>query len=122
MEPDTSLIDSAYELARDVYKQTARFPEDERTGIGAQLRDTALTVASHVSDGLTTDDPAERQEVLRQAAIGGVTLDIELRLAVDLGCLTSVDSEGWESLRDGLAAANDVVADGIAHERRSVRR
>ena len=121
MEHDMSLVGAAYELARGVYGLTARFPEDERPGIGAQLRKTALSVASRVADGLTTDDPAERQDVLRQAAIGCVTLDIELRIADDLGCLRIADTDGWEAQRDELSAAIEAVADGIARERRSVR-
>jgi len=112
---ESPLIGDSYALVSRIYAVTADFPEAERPMLGQQLRETALAVASQATDAVTTDDPAERQEALRLAAVGCITVDIQIRLAADLNCLSEADEKE-------LAGLVKKLNDGVARERRTVRR
>jgi hypothetical protein len=115
MAADPPLVDQVYALARGLYLQTASFSAAEKDLFGRQIRETAVDLATLTSDAVTTDDPAERQETLRQAGIACIRLGVLLRLAADTGELYEPE------LAERLAHLK-AFDTGLAHERRSMRR
>jgi len=41
----------AFELALEIYRQTARFPSEEKYGLTAQLRRAAVSIPSNIAEG-----------------------------------------------------------------------
>ena len=83
----------ARDLVVVVYESTARFPAQERYGLAAQMRRTAVSVASNIAEG--TGRGGER-EFLRflYIALGSATeLAIQVDLAMALGFLNVEDGE-----------------------------
>ena len=109
------IVEDAYALARRLYAVTAAFSDAERGLLGRQVREAGVDLATRATDAVTTDDPAERQEMLRQAGVACVRLRLLLRIARDMGELAP------DALSE-LVRLLESVDDGIAHERRSVRR
>ena len=112
---DLSLVEQVYALARSLYVQTATFSAVEKDMLGRQIRETVADLTALTTDAVTTDDPAERQETLRQAGIACIRVGVLLRLAADVGELYEPE------LAERLAHLK-AVDEGLAHERRSVRR
>jgi len=115
MIDELPLAADAYALAGKVYASTAKFSERERGSLGEQLRETVIQLATQTTDAVTTDDPAERQEMLRQANVSCLRMRLLLRIAGDMGELAA------EMVQDAAARVAS-VEEGIARERRSVRR
>lgn len=115
MVDGSPLIPDVYAIARRVYALTAKFSAGERDRLGEQLREASVLLATQTTDAVTTDDPAERQEMLRQAGVACIRINLLLRLAGDMGELTPDEV-------NGTTKHVESVDQGIAHERRSVRR
>jgi len=115
MAADSPLVDQAYALARGLYLETGSFSTAEKDLLGRQIRETAVDLATLTTDAVTTDDPAERQETLRQAGMACIRLGVLLRLAADAGELYEPE------LTERLAHLK-ALDTGLAHERRSMRR
>jgi len=114
MDSESPLVQEAYALARQIYEATAKFPEKERGSLGQQLRDTTLDLATQTIDAVTTDDPAERQEALRQAMVACVRVNLLLRLAGDMGHFTLAEIKA-------MSGQVETLNDGVARERRVFR-
>ena len=84
MTEGTSLDARAYSLARSIYVLTAMFPDTEKPLLGKQLRDSALDLATEAAVLGGTDDPSEREEMLRLAAMNSIRIRELLRLTQDL--------------------------------------
>jgi four helix bundle protein len=88
---DLIVWQNAMTLAEQIYRQTARFPIEERYGMTSQMRRAAISIASNIAEGQgrrSTD-----QEFVRflQVALGSLCeLETQLELSVRLG-LTSQD-------------------------------
>ena len=115
MVNDEGLIEEVYNLTHRVYEMTATdFPGSERPLLGVQLRDASLGIASNTTNACSTDDPAEQQISLRDAAALCIRFGILIRLANDLKHLTP-------SEHDDLTERIRAIDDRIAFHRRTQR-
>jgi four helix bundle protein len=77
----------AYDLALAVHASTVRFPGMERFGLTAQVRRSAVAVASDIAEGCGRGSDLDFARFL-QMAMGSVSeLGCQLQLARDLGFL-----------------------------------
>jgi four helix bundle protein len=87
---DLVVWQKAMNLVEDVYRETARFPVEERYGLTAQMRRAAVSVPSNIAEGQgrrSSDDELVR---FLQIALGSLCeLETQLELSVRLHLLTA---------------------------------
>jgi four helix bundle protein len=84
---DLRVWQDAMALVKTVYVATAAFPREERFGLTAQMRRSAVSVPSNVAEGAAR---ATRKEFLHFLAVarGSLSeLDTQVRIAIDLDFL-----------------------------------
>jgi four helix bundle protein len=74
-------------LAEMVYKQTGRFPQEERFGLSAQMRRAAVSVASNIAEGAARPSVREFCRYLGVARGSLAELETQMILSQRLGLL-----------------------------------
>ena len=77
----------AHQLVLAVYRDTTAFPADERFGLTAHLRKTALSIPSNIAEGCGRQTDRDLARFLSISAGSANELDYQLLLARDLGFL-----------------------------------
>ncbi len=73
------------ELAREVYRATAHFPDSERYGLTSQMRRAAVAVPSSIAEGQGRFSNQEFKHYLRNVKGSLCELETQALLAHDLG-------------------------------------
>jgi len=81
------------ELARQIYQATQSFPPEEKFGLVAQMRRSAVSVPSNIAEGQARNTTGEFIQFLSHAEGSLAELDTQLRLASDLGYCKQVAVE-----------------------------
>ena len=79
----------AHQVALDVYQHSKNFPADERFGLTAHLRKSAMSVPSNIAEGCGRGGDKELARFLGIAAGSASELEYQLLLARDLHYLPS---------------------------------
>ena len=74
----------AHQLVLAVYRESTAFPPEERFGLTAHLRKTALSIPSNIAEGCGRETERELGRFLSIAAGSASELDYQLLLARDL--------------------------------------
>ena len=74
----------SHRLVLDVYRMTEGFPSAERFGLTAQMRRSAVSIASNIAEGAGRDGGAF-QQFLQYAAGSASELETQLDIARELG-------------------------------------
>jgi four helix bundle protein len=111
---DLIIWQRAIQFAKEVYKISARFPNDERYGLTAQVRRAAGSVSSNIAEGHGRQG-REFVHFLSVARGSLAEVESQLLLAVELGFLRSEDLDAPLSLateirRMAAALANKLAA------------
>jgi four helix bundle protein len=77
----------AHQLVLAVYRDSSAFPAEERFGLTAHLRKTALSIPSNIAEGCGRQTDRDLGRFLSIAAGSANELDYQLLLAHDLGYL-----------------------------------
>jgi len=77
----------AHHVVLDVYQQSRSFPSDERFGLTAHLRKSAISVPSNIAEGCGRESERELARFLSVAAGSASESEYQLLLARDLGYL-----------------------------------
>lgn len=85
MHYDLQLWKEAMRLAVEVLQLTSTFPADERFGLTAQLRRSAVSVPSNIAEGAARGTKAELNRFLLIARGSLAELDTQLWLAREMG-------------------------------------
>jgi four helix bundle protein len=64
---DLSIWQKAHQFVLCVYRETARFPRDERFGLTSQLRRSAVSIAANIAEGFVKRSVAEKLRFLNIA-------------------------------------------------------
>jgi four helix bundle protein len=91
----------AHQVALEIYRHSRTFPTDERFGLTAHLRKSAISVPSNIAEGCGRDTEKELARFLSIAAGSASELEYQLLLAHDLEYLP----------RDAHAALYDPIAE-----------
>jgi four helix bundle protein len=77
----------AHQLVLAVYRDSSAFPAEERSGLTAHLRKTALSIPSNIAEGCGRQTDRDLGRFLSIAAGSASELDYQLLLAHDLSYL-----------------------------------
>ncbi|MCP4247148.1 MAG: four helix bundle protein [bacterium] len=83
----------SFELAKTVYRITARFPGDERFGLTSQLRRCAVSIPSNIAEGYNRGATGDYIRFLWIANGSLAELDTQLQLAHDLAVAPGTECE-----------------------------
>jgi four helix bundle protein len=75
------------DLAKVIYLITAQFPFEERFGLIAQMRRSAVSIVSNIAEGAARQGKKEFRNFLSMAQGSLSELDTQLELALSLGFL-----------------------------------
>ncbi|MCY2926725.1 MAG: four helix bundle protein [Planctomycetota bacterium] len=78
----------AVELAVLVYRLTAEFPAEERFGLAAHARRSAVSIPSNIAEGFSRTSRPDFARFLELALGSANELETQLTLAIRLGFLT----------------------------------
>jgi four helix bundle protein len=78
----------AHRFVLDVYQQSRSFPPDERFGLAAHLRKSAISVPSNIAEGCGREGERELARFLSIAAGSASETEYQMLLARDLGYLS----------------------------------
>jgi four helix bundle protein len=86
---DLEVWQLAVELATEVYKATKAFPRDEQYGMVAQMRRSAVSIASNIAEGAARYGKKEFLQFLYVSLGSASELETQLEIADRVGLGTS---------------------------------
>jgi four helix bundle protein len=101
---DLHVWEKAHTLTLAVYKDTQRFPSEERFGLTSQIRRSCSSIPANLAEGCGRRSDGEMARYVQIAMGSGAELSYHLLLSKDLGILkttdyTRLDSELSEVMR-----------------------
>jgi four helix bundle protein len=88
----------AIEFVKRIYQITSEFPSEEKFGLVSQMRRSAISIASNVSEGAGRNNKKEFNQFLGIAQGSSSELETQLIISRELGLLT--DQVADELIRD----------------------
>jgi four helix bundle protein len=85
----------AHQLTLRMYRETSRFPTEERFGLVSQLRRACASIPTNVAEGCGRDTIGDLARFIDIATGSASEVEYQLLLASDLGYLSS---EGYREL------------------------
>ncbi|MDZ7754986.1 four helix bundle protein [Rhodohalobacter sp.] len=76
---------------KETYRLTTRFPDNEKFGLVSQMRRSAISIASNISEGAARKSKTERARFYEIARSSLVELDTQYEISLELGYLKSTD-------------------------------
>jgi four helix bundle protein len=77
----------AVELVVEIYRQTERFPREERYGLTSQIRRAAVSIPANIAEGAGRHSKREFAHFLSNSQGSASELETELTIALRLGYL-----------------------------------
>lgn len=74
----------SYKLTLDIYTVTKKFPKEELFGLVSQMRRSAVSIPSNLSEGNTRGSKKEHIQFTRIAYGSGAELETQLSISYDL--------------------------------------
>jgi four helix bundle protein len=91
---DLIVWQKSMQLAKNIYRITAKFPENEKYGLISQLRRCAVLIPSNIAEGWGRGSYKEFNRFL-QIALGSLyELQTQVELAVELEITAGIDEVG----------------------------
>lgn len=81
------------DLAKQVYRVTRAFPNEERFGLVSQMRRAAVSIPSNIAEGQARHTTKEFIQFISHSEGSVAELETQLRLAVDLGFTSEPETE-----------------------------
>lgn len=88
---DLQVWEKAHMLTLAVYKDTQRFPADERFGLTSQIRRSCSSIPANLAEGCGRRSDGEMARFVQIAMGSGAELSYHLLLSRDLGLLKAAD-------------------------------
>jgi four helix bundle protein len=90
------------ELAKIIYRISAKLPAEEKFGLISQMRRAAISVPSNIAEGQARHTTGEFIQFISHAEGSVAELDTQLVVVVELGFLTTDDASAASALIDEL--------------------
>jgi four helix bundle protein len=84
---DLIVWQKSIELAKQLYRLTASFPDEEKFGMISQIRRAAVSVPSNIAEGQARNTTGEFIQFISHAEGSAAELDTQLLLSVEFGFL-----------------------------------
>jgi four helix bundle protein len=82
---DLVVWQKSVELAKQLYRLTARFPSEEKFGLISQIRRAAVSVPSNIAEGQARNTTGEFIQFISHAEGSAAEIDTQLFLSAELG-------------------------------------
>ena len=82
----------AIEFVKRIYQITGEFPAEEKFGLVSQMRRSAISIASNISEGAGRNNKKEFNQFLGIAQGSSAELETQIIIARELGLLTDQPS------------------------------
>ena len=105
----------AIEFVKRIYQITGEFPEEEKFGLVSQMRRSAISIASNISEGAGRNNKKEFNQFLGIAQGSSSELETQLIIARELGLLT-------DQLADELIKELDSISKMIIGLQRALKK
>ena len=99
---DLVVWQKSIELAKQLYRLTAKFPSEEKFGLISQIRRAAVSVSSNIAEGQARNTTGEFIQFISHAEGSAAELDTQLYLSVELGFVDSTDAAPILTLIDEI--------------------
>jgi four helix bundle protein len=90
---DLKIWNKAIDLATDVYRLTANFPNEEKYGLTSQIRKSAVSIPSNIAEGAGRNTNGEFRHFLGISNGSSYELQTQLIISNNLGL---IDNNGVE--------------------------
>jgi len=97
------------QLCEDIYIATEVFPKNEMYGLTSQIRRSAVSIPSNVSEGQRRGHKAEYVQFLRIAFGSGAELETQLLIALRVGYIQKEQFEKLNSLLEEIMKMLNVL-------------
>ncbi len=88
---DLNAWKEAHILVLNIYKETKRFPDDEKFGLTNQMRRAAVSITSNITEGFSRKGTKEKIQYC-YLALGSLTeLQNQLVISRDIGYISNTD-------------------------------
>ncbi|MBP6098875.1 MAG: four helix bundle protein [Candidatus Levybacteria bacterium] len=88
---DLNAWKEAHILVLNIYKETKRFPDDEKFGLTNQMRRAAVSITSNIAEGFSRKGTKEKIQYC-YLALGSLTeLQNQLVISRDIGYISNTD-------------------------------
>ena len=104
----------AIEFVKRIYQITVGFPAEEKFGLVSQMRRSAISIASNISEGAGRNNKKEFNQFLDIAQGSSAELETQLIIARELGILA-------DQLADELIIELDSISKMIIGLQRAIR-
>ncbi|MCZ6674295.1 MAG: four helix bundle protein [Verrucomicrobia bacterium] len=99
----------SFELTKEIYLITKRFPEDEKYGLTSQIRRAAVSVPSNIAEGANRGSTKEFIRFLYIAIGSSAELESQLLLVEELGFLNKSICESKEKLQEVIKMLHGLI-------------
>jgi four helix bundle protein len=89
---DLIVWQKSIELAKQLYRLTAKFPNEEKFGLISQIRRAAVSVPSNIAEGQARNTTGEFILFISHAEGSVAELDTQILLSVELGFLQPAEA------------------------------
>lgn len=79
-------------LVTEVYRLTASFPSEERYSLTSQIKRSAVSIPSNISEGFARRNPKENAQFINIAFGSATELETQLIIAKNLGFCGSIET------------------------------
>lgn len=104
-------------LALEIYRVTAGFPQTERYGLALQMRRAAVSVASNIVEGCARHGEADFLRFLDMAYASACELDYQVSLAGRLGFLSPDHTSALSSSSSEVSKVLNGLIRALRHKR-----
>lgn len=104
----------AIEFVKQIYQVTGLFPSEEKFGLVSQMRRSAISIASNISEGAGRNNKKEFNQFLGIAQGSTSELETQLIISRELGLLTN-------QIADELIEELDSISKMIIGLQRAIR-
>jgi len=111
--------EKSVELVSEVYKLTIKFPIQEQYGLSSQIRRSAISVPSNISEGVARSSKSETVRFLDIARASLVELDTQIEIAVKLNYLSDSDTTTLSEMINHTFAMLSKFIKSIKNDKRS---
>ena len=107
------------ELVSEVYRLTSKFQIQEQYGLSSQIRRSAISVPSNISEGVARTPKLETLRFLDIARASLVELDTQIEIAVKLNYLSDSDTTTLSEMINHTFAMISKFIKSIKNDKRS---